>query len=147
MKISKKGQYALISVADLAIHSTNGHESIANIAKRQSIDPRYLGQIFFALKNAKIISSVRGKNGGYYLSRNPSGITAGEIIRAIEGSLSPTKCSATDKAAKCCETYDSCITRNLWQTIAFEINSTLNSVSIADIIKEYKKGSEYDEFK
>lgn len=138
MKISKKGQYALLAVTDLAIHSIDGHESIINIAERQSIDARYLGQIFFALKNAKLISSVRGKNGGYFLIQKPSKITAGEIVRAVEGSLAPTKCCANDEDAKCCKAYDSCITRNLWQTIAFEINSTLDNISIADIIEKYK---------
>ncbi len=71
MKISKNGQYALLSVADLAMHTADGHESLAHIAERQHIEPRYLGQIFFALKNAGLVKSVRGKTGGYYLSRPP----------------------------------------------------------------------------
>ncbi len=142
MKISKNGQYALLSVADLAMHMGDGHDSIANIAERQHIDPRYLGQIFFALKNAGIIAAIRGKSGGYYLSKAPEELTAGDVVRAIEGELAPTQCSLDDSAAQHCETYDACITRTLWQSIAREINDTLDSITIADIIDEYRKGTQ-----
>lgn len=139
MKISKSGQYALLSVADLALYANGGHDSIANIAQRQQIEPRYLGQIFFALKNAGIVAAVRGKSGGYYLTYDPKELTAGEVVRALEGELAPTRCSADD-APESCSTYDNCITRAFWQSIGRTINSTLDSMTIADIINGYQKG-------
>ncbi len=145
MKISKNGQYALLSVADLAIHSENGHESLARIAQRQHIEPRYLGQIFFALKNAGLVKSVRGKNGGYFLSRPADKLTAGEVVRAVEGDLAPTQCCLEESDAKSCKTYKGCITRVLWQQIAYEINDTLDRITIADIISEYRKGAHDDD--
>lgn len=139
MKISKKGQYALISVVDLAIYAQDQHESIANIASRQNIDQRILGQIFFTLKKNGIINSIRGKNGGYFLSRNPQEITAGHVVRAIEGNLAPTKCCVNEHEASKCITFDSCFTFDLWQSLAFQINDTLDNITIDQLAKGYLK--------
>jgi len=140
MKISKNGQYALLSVVDLAMHTENGHESLAHVAARQDIEPRYLGQIFFALKNAGLVKGVRGKTGGYLLTRSAQELTAGEVVRAVEGDLAPTQCCLGDESSKNCKTYKGCITRTLWRKIAHEINDTLDRITIADIINEYSKG-------
>jgi Rrf2 family protein len=137
MKISKNGQYALLSAADLAMQS--GHSSIQDIAGRHGIDSGYLGQIFAGLKRAGIVCSVRGKNGGYYLNRPPSLLTAGEVVRAAEGELEPTQCSGGGLSAPNCASYGSCITRALWRRISEEINSTLDSITIADIVDQYRK--------
>lgn len=139
MKISKKGQYALISVVDLALHATKNHESIANIASRQNIDQRILGQIFFALKKAGLTSSIRGKNGGYFLSRNPNEISAGDVVRAIEGDLAPTKCCISKQAAIDCDTFSSCFTYELWQTLTYQINDTLDNITIGQLRDNYLK--------
>jgi len=147
MKISKNGQYALLSVADLALHEADGHQSIAQVAQRQNIDPRYLGQIFFALKNACVITSVRGKSGGYRLARPAADISAGEVVRALEGDLIPTQCCAPDADTSNCEVFDACMTRSLWQAISREINDTLDSLTIADIVKLYKEGNSGNEAK
>lgn len=129
-----------MSVADLALYD-GAHQSIAQVAQRQNIDPRYLGQIFFALKNAGIITSVRGKGGGYLLARAATDISAGEVVRALEGDLIPTQCCAEDAGSLNCESFDACLTRSLWQAISHEINSTLDSMSIANIVKLYREGS------
>jgi len=140
MKISRNGQYALLSVTDLALHEAEGHQSIAQVAERQKIDPRYLGQIFFALKNAGIIASVRGKSGGYYLARPASSISAGEVVRALEGDLAPTQCCVDSAEAPSCESFDACLTRSLWLSVSHAINSTLDSMTIADIVQLYRRG-------
>jgi Rrf2 family protein len=145
MKISKNGQYALLSVSDLALHGVDDHQSIAQVAERQNIDPRYLGQIFFALKNAGIISSVRGKSGGYYLARPAEDIRAGEVVRALEGDLIPTQCCVEDADMRNCEAFDVCLTRSLWQSISHEINNTLDGMTIADIVRLYKEGRDGNE--
>lgn len=139
MKISKKGQYALISVVDLAVHGEQSHQSITDIAARENIDQRYLGQIFFTLKNAGIISGVRGKNGGYFLQKAPSEVTAGDVVRAIEGDLAPTTCSSGKQENIDCDPYGTCHTRSLWQTLAHEINNTLDSITISELAAQYEK--------
>ena len=105
MKISKNGQYAVLSVADLAMHQAGAQQSIAQIAQRQNIDPRFLGQIFFALKNAGIITGIRGKGGGYRLARPAQSITVGDVVRAVEGDLMPTQCCAEMTGAHSCESF------------------------------------------
>lgn len=139
MKISKNGQYALLSVADLALHQADAQQSIAQIARRQNIDPRFLGQIFFALKNAGIITGIRGKGGGYLLARPAESITVGDVVRAVEGDLMPTQCCAEITGAQSCESFDECLTRSLWKAISHEINHTLDSFTIDDITSIYQK--------
>jgi Rrf2 family protein len=145
MKISKNGQYALLSVVDLALHEQDAHQSIAQVAGRQSIDPRYLGQIFFTLKNAGIITSVRGKSGGYRLARPAADISVGEVVRVLEGDLRPTQCCADDGTARDCAAFDACFTRALWQSISHEINHTLDDMTIADIVRLYREGKRVHE--
>ena len=140
MKISRNGQYALLSVSDLALFGDT-HQCIAQVAQRQHIDPRFLGQIFFALKNAGILASVRGKGGGYRLAHPAETISAGEVVRALEGDLAPMQCCVDDAPTPECGAADACLTRALWQAISFEINSTLDGISIADIVKLYREGS------
>ena len=129
----------LLSVTDLALHEAEGHQSIAQVAGGKN-RPRYLGQIFFALKNAGIIASVRGKSGGYYLARPASGISAGEVVRALEGDLVPTQCCVDSADTPSCESFDACMTRSLWLTVGRAINSTLDSMTIADIVRLYRRG-------
>ena len=140
MKISKNGQYALLALVDLVMHAEGGHESLARIAERQKIDLRFLGQIFFTLKNAGIVKSIRGKNGGYYLSTDPQSLTVADVLQITEGELSPAPCGADERAAEYCETYDACITRALWQKIARDISETLGSITIADLVESYQCG-------
>ena len=147
MKISRNGQYALISVTDLAMHTRDSHTSLSEIAGRHKIDKGYLAQIFLILKKAGIISSIRGKGGGYFLTRLPSDITAGEVVRAAEGELAPAPCSIGDSAAQSCDSYDSCITKTIWRRIAEEINDTLDNITIEYIIEIYNKGNMEDETK
>lgn len=137
MKISKNGQYALLSVCDLAMQ--HSHSSIADIAERHGINKGYLSQIILSLKKAEVVASVRGKGGGYRLGKSPSLLTTGEVIRAAEGELKPTQCSANG-AHISCAAYGSCVTRALWQRISKEINDTLDSITIADITEIYKRG-------
>lgn len=139
MKISKKGQYALISVVDLAMHTEYGHESIVNIAERQGLDAATLGQIFFTLKKAGVLDSVRGKNGGYFLSKNADEISAGDVVRAVEGTLVPTKCCNDEKTAKSCKSYESCFTIKLWKRLSYEINAVLDDISIGQLMRGYKR--------
>jgi Rrf2 family iron-sulfur cluster assembly transcriptional regulator len=137
MKISKNGQYALLSACDLAMQ--HSHSSIADIAERHGINKGYLSQIILSLKKAGVVASVRGKGGGYRLGKSPSLLTAGEVIRAAEGELKPTQCSAND-AHISCAAYGSCVTRALWQRISKEINDTLDSITIENITEIYMKG-------
>ncbi|MCR4404051.1 MAG: Rrf2 family transcriptional regulator [Candidatus Acetothermia bacterium] len=89
MKLSKKGEYALRALMDLAFHYGNGVEPSQEIAENGQIPKSFLEQILIALKNGGILESRRGPEGGYQLKRPPEEITLGEVIRLIDSPLAP----------------------------------------------------------
>lgn len=137
MKISTKGRYALEAVVDLAVFSTSGLESLKNIADRLNISKNYLEQLFVVLRQKGIVDSVRGAQGGYRLARASKDMTAGDVIRAVEGPLSPVSCLDEGKCNQPCGSYDLCVTRILWQKLMNEINEAADSVTIADLVESF----------
>ena len=89
MKISTKGRYALLIMLDLAVYNTGEPVSLRDIAKRQEISEKYLEQIISLLNKGRLVQSVRGAQGGYFLRRDPKDYTVGEILRLTEGDLAP----------------------------------------------------------
>ena len=92
MMVSTKGRYALRVMIDLAEHQKEGFISLRDVAERQEISMKYMEAIVAVLNRAGLLESRRGKTGGYRLSRDPSEITAGEVLRLTEGSLAPVAC-------------------------------------------------------
>src|ERR687888_2631846 len=89
MRISAKGEYAIKSMLDLAMHPGRTLVPIQEIAARQAIPQRYLEQVLLALKRAGLLTSKRGSTGGYHLTKAPDEITVGAILRAVEGTRAP----------------------------------------------------------
>ncbi len=135
MKISTKGRYALEAILDLAVNSPNEYESVRNVAERRNISENYLEQIFSGLRKKGIVESIRGKQGGYRLARHAEDITAGEVIRALEGSLAPVACVSGGECKQKCDRYDLCVTNILWQKMMNEINTAVDSVTIKDLVE------------
>ena len=142
MKISTKGQYALESMLDMVVNDKE-QESLKDIARRRKISENYLEQIFSTLRKAGLVASARGAQGGYRLARSAEDITAGDIIRAVEGTLSPVKCVCEEEnKAERCPLIDVCVTRGLWADLMQEINGTLDGVTLADLDLSYGKLNE-----
>jgi Rrf2 family protein len=141
LKISTKGRYALEAVVDLALNSSDGHESLKNIAERRGFSENYLEQIFVLLRKSNIVESIRGAQGGYRLTRDASEITAGDIIRAAEGDMAVVPCisSKVNKEEKPCDMVDCCVTRGLWGKITQRINEIADSVTIEDLMNCYRE--------
>ncbi len=137
MKLSIKSQYALESLMDIGLRQAEQDRpvSIRGIAERRGIPERFLGQILTALGKAGVLVSVRGVHGGYRLARPSGDISVGEVVRALEGPLAPVACvrSGTDGGAACLRT-DRCMTRGLWQAVADEIDTTLDAISLGELI-------------
>ncbi len=93
MKLSTKGRYGLRAFVDIAIYSEKEPVSLAEVAKRQDISISYLEQLMTKLKKANLVESVRGASGGYVLTRKPEEISVGDVLRALEGDLSPVECA------------------------------------------------------
>lgn len=135
MKISTKGQYALEALIDLTLHAACGQESLKNIALRRGISEPYLDQIFALLRKAGIVESIRGAQGGYRLAREPQAITAGQIIRSVEGQLVPVKCitcKVEDETR--CRMIDRCATYPLWVRLASEIDGAIDGITLAALV-------------
>ncbi len=134
MKISTKGRYGLEAIVDLAIHAGQGHENLKNISERCNISEAYILQIFLVLRRAGIVDSIRGAQGGYVLSREPSEITVGEVLTALEGPLAPVACVA-EAEENTCARFKSCATRVFWESIMNTMNDVANSVTIEDLVR------------
>ena len=94
MKLSTKGRYGLRAMVDIAVYSQDSPVPISAIAERQNISVSYLEQLLPKLKKAGIIKSIRGAQGGYMLDKDPKDISAGDILRTLEGDLTPIDCAA-----------------------------------------------------
>lgn len=137
MKLSTKGRYGLRAMVDLGIYSECEPVSISSIAARQQISDRYLEQLFGKLKKAGLVSSSRGAQGGYQLARRPEEISAGDILRVLEGDLMSVAC-AGDSEAHECSASDYCVTRYVWQKVHEGIITAVDGLSLAELIQQSK---------
>lgn len=134
MIISTKGRYALRILIDLAQHRDEGYISLKQISERQEISLKYLEMIVSGLNKADIVRSVRGKDGGYMLTRAPEDYTLAEILTISEGSLTPVACKECEDNA--CGRADRCLTLPVWQNLEKMINDYLSSVTLADLLEK-----------
>lgn len=135
MKLSTKGRYGVKAMVDLAINYGEQPVSIKSISERQNISEYYLEQLFSSLRRAKLIKSVRGAQGGYVLNRAPGEITVYDIIEVLEGPIEVSNC-LEDGA---CNNIDCCATRLLWKKIKNSIDSVTSSITLKDIVDDYKE--------
>jgi Rrf2 family iron-sulfur cluster assembly transcriptional regulator len=140
MKLSSKGQYAVRALIDLSYNSDDNSVpiSLKDIAARESISLHYLEQIFFILKKAGIVRSLRGPNGGYLLNKKPSEILIGDIISSVEP-IEIISCISKSKNKKECGRSSTCLAFDMWNSISNKITEFLNSITIEDVISEYKQ--------
>ena len=143
MKISTKGRYSLRVMLDLAMYQSDGVIALKDIAARQEISVKYLEQVVSLLNKSGMIQSVRGKEGGYRLTRRPEEYRIGDILRAAEGSIAPVACLEGD--INTCERQDFCITLGFWKGLQKVINDYIDSKTLQDLIDEYEsmQGNQY----
>lgn len=117
----------------LALNYNNGHIPLKQIAKQQEISEKYLEQIINPLTKAGLTKSYRGAQGGYSLTRDPSQITVGQILRVLEGSLSPVDCLDNNN----CDKSNSCASLSLWQRIKESVDEVVDNTTLVDLVEEY----------
>ena len=136
MKISTKSQYGLRALVCLAKFPDKVCPLKA-ISEAEGISFDYLEKIFAKLGKAGLLKSKRGVGGGYFLAKKPKEIKIGEIITALEGSTAPVKCLLDHRKKKYrCPKEKKCQTKKLWKKIQDSLNFTLNSITLADLIKK-----------
>ena len=138
MKLTTKGRYGLRAVIDLAVYAKEEPVSLAAVAERQSISISYLEQLIAKLKKAGIVQSTRGAQGGYTLAKSPEEISVGDILRALEGTLSPVECVAENGDSECASS-DFCVTKYVWKRISDSINDTVNGIPLSELITESER--------
>lgn len=137
MKLSTRGRYGIHAMYDLAVHYGDGPQSIKCITERQGIPEAYLEQLIAILRREKLVSSVRGAQGGYQLSKTPAEISVGQVLRALEGGLNIVDClEEEDHCGKAC----ACPSRLVWVKLRDGVNAIVDSISLQDMIDEYKAG-------
>ena len=134
MIVSTKGRYALRVMIDLAEHQTEGYIPLKTIAQRQGISEKYLESIIAILSRAGLVEGLRGKGGGYRLTRPKAKYSVGEILRLTEGSLAPVTC--LEGAENPCPRAGECTTLPMWQKLDDLINTYLDSVSLSDLLSQ-----------
>ena len=141
MKLTSKGRYAVMAMADLAKNNIKEPTSLTEISLRQGISIDYLEQLFLKLRKNNLVQSARGPSGGYVLSKPPSEIKLLSIIRAVDEKIKTVKCRKESKKG-CNGKSIKCITHNLWDDLETHINKFFEDNTLKDILfKEVRNNS------
>ena len=133
MKLTSKGRYAVMALADLAKFNSINPVSLRDISLRQGISLDFLEQIFSKLKKFNIVKSIRGANGGYILNKKPEEIKLANILSAVDEEVKTVKCKKESKKG-CNNKSSKCITHNLWDELEVHINQFFNKKNLNDLI-------------
>jgi len=136
MKFSTKARYALLGMIQLA--RKKGAISLKEIAKRESLSHDYLERIFLKLKKAGLVSSKKGKKGGYFLKKSPEEIKISDIIKAVDEKITPVFC-IEERKKYTCPKEKRCLAKIFWQEVKKKIEESLDSVTLWDIISKERK--------
>ena len=133
MKLSTKGRYAMVALADLALQPSDGLTSLSEISERQDISLPYLEQLFVKLRRAELVESVRGPGGGYRLARAASDIRVAEVLAAVDETVSAmhTGAGASGGASG---TKAQSLTNRLWEGLSAHVYVFLHQTRLSDVI-------------
>ena len=141
MKLTSKGRYAVMAMADLAKNNVKEPTSLTEISLRQGISLSFLEQLFLRLKNNNLVRSARGPQGGYVLSKSPEEIKLSSIIHAVDEKIKTVKCKKNSKKG-CNGKSIKCITHNLWDDLEHHINNFFEQNTLRDILYRETKSQE-----
>ena len=141
MIVSTKGRYALRVMIDLSEHQSEKYVPLKEIAARQEISEKYLENILKVLVQNGFLEGLRGKGGGYRLTRSPDQYTVGEILMLTEGSLAPVSC-LTPSAAPCSRMAN-CRTYEMWKGLNDLISNYFCNITLADLARPDQAGNDY----
>ena len=138
MKLTTKGRYAVMAMADLASYARQKPISLTEISLRQNISLSYLEQLFLKLKICNLVKSVRGANGGYTLVKPASEIKLSNIIYAVDETVKTLNCKKESKKG-CNHKSMKCITHNLWDDLDQHINNFFERVKLEDLVEKKRQ--------
>jgi Rrf2 family transcriptional regulator, iron-sulfur cluster assembly transcription factor len=134
MRLSTKGRYAVMAMADLARREGDAARAVAlaDIAERQEISLSYLEQLFARLRRKGLVKSARGPGGGYRLARTADDTSIADIVHAVDEPLRATRCEKVGPG--CMVRGERCLTHDLWEDLGDRIEDYLASVTLADVV-------------
>ena len=141
MKISTKGRYAVRVMLDLALNNNGECIKVKEIAARQGISEKYLEAIVKGLVKERYLTGLRGKSGGYRLTKTPEEYTVGSILRLSEGSLAPVACLEQNPVE--CRRMAECRTLPMWRKLNTMINDYFDGITLADLVNTSQPGNDY----
>ena len=136
MQVSTRGRYGVRLMVALALNYGNGSTLLREVARREAISEKYLGQIIIPLKNAGLVSSQRGSRGGYALARAPEEVTVKDVVEAIEGRIAAVPCVQDPEA---CARATSCVARGVWKKLNKDIEASLSSFTLAGLARQARR--------
>jgi Rrf2 family protein len=134
LKVSSRGHYGLRMMTELAREHGQKPLSLTEVARVEGLPLPYLEQLVVPLRKAGLVEGTRGLHGGYRLSRPPMDITAGEILRALEGPVSLVDCTAADYIHGNCDREAACLSSGLWQRIKVTVEAILDRTTLYDLL-------------
>jgi Rrf2 family iron-sulfur cluster assembly transcriptional regulator len=140
VKLSTKGRYAVMAMADLAHHSSGKPVALADIAERQEISLSYLEQLFGGLRRGGLVNSVRGPGGGYLMARSQDEMRIADIILAVDEPIKATRCSPGSPTG-CHTSKGRCLTHDLWEELGNQIYLYLSSITLGDVCERRVLGT------
>lgn len=138
MRLTTKGRFAVTAMVDLAVCGGKEPVTLASISERQKISLSYLEQLFGKLRRHKIVESVRGPGGGYFLARPSATISVADIILAVDEPVDATKCGGKGD----CLDEQQCITHDLWMGLNKALYNYLAAVNLQQLVDQSKPGTE-----
>jgi Rrf2 family iron-sulfur cluster assembly transcriptional regulator len=144
VKLSTKGRYAVMAMADLARHTgentrSAGLQTLSGIADRQEISLAYLEQLFAKLRRAGLVKGVRGPGGGFRLAKPADQLPIADIVMAVDEQTKATRCE-TDGTLGCLKKGERCLTHDLWDELGAQIELFLSSITLADVVEQRVRG-------
>jgi len=137
MRLSKRGEYGLRALQDLAAHYGEGPVPNKELAERNNIPPRFLEQILLTLKHGQIMRSRKGPHGGYYLARPPQQINLAEVVRLLDGPLAPISCVSETAYEPCgCPNMETCGLRRVMKEVRDTVAGIMENTTLADLVAE-----------
>lgn len=138
LRVSTKGEYGVRIMVDLARHYGQRPRSLTDISQAEALPLAYLEQLVKLLRESDppLVVSTRGAHGGYKLSRHPATISMGEVVRVLEGPISPMICATEGEMSQVCNFIDSCKTKYLWAKVRDAVAATLDGITLEDMVKE-----------
>lgn len=134
LRLSRKGEYGVRAMFELAKNYDKGPLTIKEIARRQDVSIAYLEQLLNILRKSKLIKSQKGPGGGYVINKKPDEISVGMILNSLEGPVAIAQC--LDPKTKGCNRIEGCVSRMLWKSLGEKIEDFLDTIKLNDLIEE-----------